>query len=146
MLTLACSGCNIHYSDEVVCTWIHAITPLSIIYTYTTVDNEAYDVYVCALSSTHCSPISDQGTWSCGCSVARAQYFTILSLNSHFSSDAQIETVYCAWTSFMLCTFNVSLHTHVATGSYNCSVGRDFSHGHYSEEGVEGTHGNCLCS
>ena len=25
-------------------------------------------------------------------------------------------------------------------------MGRDFSHGHYSEEGVEGTHRNCLCS
>ena len=47
MLTLVCSGCNIHYSDEVVCTWIQLR-----FHTYTTVDNEAYAVYVYALSYT----------------------------------------------------------------------------------------------
>ena len=79
MLTLVCSGAV----STTVMKWCalgsipYDYAFLSIIYTYTTVDNEAYDVYVCALSSTHCSPISDQGTWSCGCSV-------VLSISRYF--------------------------------------------------------------
>ena len=94
-------------------------------------------MYVCALSNTHCSPISDHAghnydliIWSCGCNV-------VLSISRYISidSDARIETAYRTWTSLILCTFNVPLHT--CTGSQSCSMGRDFSHGHYSEEGVD---------
>ena len=114
---------------------------------YTTVDNEAYAVYVCALSSTHCSPISDQGTWSCLWNVVLSisRYFHWIAIS--IDSDAQIETVYR--TSYLDLSHLVYLQcsiTHTCTGSDSCSMGDDFSHGHYSEEGVEGTHECCLCS
>ena len=65
----------------------------------------------------HCSPISDQGTWSCGCSVvfSISWYFHWIAIS--IDSDAQIETAYRTWTSLILCTFNVPLHTRVQDGT-----------------------------
>ena len=45
-------------------------------------------MYVCALSSTHCSPISDQGTWSCGCNVGLS-----ISRNVPLHTHVQDETL-----------------------------------------------------
>ena len=40
-----------------------------------------------------------------------SRYFHWIAIS--IDSDAQIEIVYCTWTSLILCTFNVPLHTHV---------------------------------